>query len=518
MFLAAPAAASDNDIWNKAETAHFTIYSAGEEEDLVAFARNLEKFDGLLRFWFQKPDRQVADKIEIFLLDNQKQVGKLLDRRSVAGYYSPRIEGSHAVAHRGRGGRRDLSGQRILFHEYAHHFMMSEFDRPTPAWLIEGFAEFLATTEFNDDGSWTFGKPASHRGRELRYYDDPQIERLLKWPDEEMKIITGFYGWSWALTHMLYTAPDQGARITAYTDRLAAGEDTLEAAEAVFGDLGKLEQALRNHVRRSKIDYSISSEPFPWIEGVEVSPLTPGQSHLLELRLRRLGGADLEKLVPDLESFASTDGFAADALTELALAHYAMESRERFEHKRDHEDDPDYEELRGPWFVEAERHADRALAVDAQHVRANILKGRILLGRLEAKVEDGEKVSREEWRKARKFIQIANRADPSNTEALYRLAHSYTQEQRESAAMFDAYGAAYVRAPQTRPFRLSLAYDLARIGRYDEALKLLEMLANDPHFPKQGQQAVKRIEMMRETGAKFPPELPEDEDEDGELL
>ena len=239
------------------------------------------------------------------------------------------------MAHRkASSGLRDLSGQRILFHEYAHHFMFSEFNKATPAWLIEGFAEFVSTTEFADDGSWTFGKPAFHRRRELRYFDDPKVEGLLTWPDGKSARIAGFYGWSWALTHMLYTAPDQGARISAYIDRLQSGMKPLPAAEAVFGSLASLERDLRNHVRR-EIEFSVSKAPFPWQAEVAVVPLSREQSRLLELRLRRLGGADLEKVIADLAPLSTQEGLRADALTEMAMAIYALEMRTRGDRQKD---------------------------------------------------------------------------------------------------------------------------------------------------------------------------------------
>ena len=54
-LFASPAHAAD-DIWKRADTRHFTIYSTGDGDDLTAFARDLERFDGLLRFWYDKPD------------------------------------------------------------------------------------------------------------------------------------------------------------------------------------------------------------------------------------------------------------------------------------------------------------------------------------------------------------------------------------------------------------------------------------------------------------------------------
>ncbi|MCA0977962.1 hypothetical protein LCM19_06260 [Qipengyuania flava] len=478
------------------------------------FARELEQFDGLLRFWFRKAPRNGTDKIDIYLMDNDRQVARLLDWRGVAGFYSPEVEGTYAVAHRGRAGMRSLDGQTAMFHEYAHHFMYNEFSVPIPAWLREGFAEFLATTEFDEDGSWTYGKPASHRGTELRRFDDPQIERLLSWPqknDDKRRGIAGFYGWSWALTHMLYTDPDQGARITAYIDRLAAGEDSVPAAEAVFGDLKALERRLRSHVGR-EIEFAISTEAFPWSDKVEVTELGIDESRMLELRLRRRGGGDLRAVREDLVRFAEQGDVPADAYAELAMAELELEERNRWEHRDKNKDDQGYEELAGPWFPAAEVAADKALAIDPDHVYANIVKGRILLYRL---VEEDRPGGHDDWKEARRYLQVANRADPDNSEALYRFAHSFTQEKREGSMMFDAYGAAFIRAPQVRTFRIALAYDLARLGRHDEGIALLQMLANDPHYPEAGQKAVERIEAMRKTGAKFPPELAYDEEENG---
>jgi hypothetical protein len=163
----------------------------------------------------------------------------------------------------------------------------------------------------------------------------------------------------------------------------------------------------------------------------------------------------------------------------------------------------------GPYFVAAEAAADRALAVDPGHLRANIVKGRILSHRL---YED-ESTDSEAWAHARRHFQIANRTDPTNAEALYRFALSYAREGREGSMMHDAYLAAFNRAPQTTAFRIGLAYDLARLGRYDDGIALLQMLANDPHFPKPGRRAIERIEAMRESGAKFP-DLSDIDDDD----
>ena len=496
-FLSVPAIAADNDLWKRAETDHFVIYSSGKTEELVDFARELEQFDGLLRFWFRKAPRNGTDKIDIYLMDNDRQVARLHGWKLVDGFYARRVAGTFAVAHRRSAAVGQLDGRTTLFHEYAHHFMYNEFTAAVPAWLREGFAEFLSTTEFRKDGSWTLGKPALHRSDALQGSNKPAIEQVLTGPDATGMDMHSFYGWSWALTHMLYTDDDRGARIGSYIDRLAAGENALAAAEGAFGKLDALEDRLHRHVKRD-IEYSVSKEAFAWSDRVDVTTLGAGESRMLELRLRRRSGGELEGARDDLVKFAAEGTMPSDAYAELAMAEIWLEERDRSENKEKYQG----ETGGARWFLTAEGAADKALAVDPGHVDANIAKGRILLHRL---VVEERPSGHDDWKIARRYLQIANKADPENSEALYRLANSFTQERREGAMMFEAFGAAFMRAPQVHEFRLALAYDLARQGRHDEAIALLQVLANDPHSPEAGKQAVERIEWMRRTGAKFPP-------------
>ena len=492
-----PAMAADQDLWKRAETDHFVIYSTVEAEELVEFARELEKFDGLLRFWFGKSSQNGSDKLDIFLMENDRQVAKLHGWSMVDGFYSRSVEGTFAVAHHRGAGRNKLDGRTVLFHEYAHHFMYNEFSVPVPAWLREGFAEFLSTTEFREDGSWTFGSLASHRAASFRYTKNPKIEHVLGWPDEGNLVVDDFYAWSWALTHMLYTDADRGARISAFIDRLAAGENTLAAARSVFGDLDALENRLHRHVR-GEIEFSVSKESFPWSDEVALNTLGAEEGQMVELRLRRRNRGTVEDAHNELEKIVAQPNAPANAYAELAMAEILLE-------------DPDGDQVTGKdgsetnarqWYSAAEVAADKALAIDAGNVVANIAKGRILLHRL---VQENRPAGHTDWKDARRYLQIANKAEPDNAEALYRFANSYTQERREGPMMFDAFAAAFVKEPQVPPFRIALAYDLARQGRHDDGIALLQMLANDPHNPEEGKKAIEGIEWMRRTGSKFPP-------------
>ncbi len=498
---AAPAIAQES--WKRADSAHFTVYSDADEGVLVDYTRRLEKFDGLLRFWFDKPTRPDEAKLTVYLLDDSRNVGKLLGSRYVAGFYTASAEATFAVAPRDRG---EMDGQHVLFREYAHHFMYRHFSAPVPAWLREGFAEFLGTVEFSDDGRWTYGALAEHRSPELRRNKDIEIQKLMGWPHKDSPyVIYGFYGWSWALTHMLYMDEDRGARIGHYLDRLSAGEETLEAAEAVFGNLEHLERRLERYVTK-KMDYAVSSDPFAWSDEVSLAPVDPAQVRMIEYTLRRRGGHDREDTRDDLLAYAETGPTPAEALAEEAMRELDIESSERWKYMKKHDD-----AMEAPYFVKAEALADRALALDPANYRANIVKGRILSRRLmESRDTDAQA-----WKVARRHFQIANRTDPTNVEALFRFARSYVYEGREGEMMHDAYIAAFKNAPQVTQYRIWLAYDFARLGDFDTALGLIRPLSSDPHYPKLGRKVVERIEAMRESGAKFP-ELDYDDEYDGE--
>ena len=478
-LFAVPARAGDDD-WHRAESAHFVVYSDGDRDQLVEFTRDLEKFDGLLRFWFAKPDHAGQAKLPVYLLDRERKAGDLLGSNRVAGFYSASAEGTYAVSPR---------NQRVLFHEYAHHFLFNEFSEPVPAWLVEGFAEFMSTVEFGSDGSWTYGKPVEHRASQFRRFSNPNIEIMLTDPNRDRSQTTGLYAWAWALTHMLYTAPDRGARISAYVDRLAAGEDSLTAARSSFGDLDELARQMRQHVK-GRVDYSVSTETFPWKDDIEVSPVAAEDGRLIMPHLQWRSWNQNSNALKALKQLVATDTSDADLWAELGMAQFREAAKQREQGNSDDES-----------LAEAEKSALRALSLDETNVRANLLMGRILSGRLlESEDDDADA-----WKAARRYFQVANRAEPGNAEALYRFALSYAQEGREGPMMFDAFASAYKIAPQVRSYRMGLAFDLARLGRYDDAIALLVPVTNDPHFPEAGRSAVRRIEAMRASGAKFPP-------------
>ncbi|OGS51253.1 MAG: hypothetical protein A3J40_05610 [Erythrobacter sp. RIFCSPHIGHO2_12_FULL_63_10] len=478
-----PAQAKD---WHRADTHHFTIYSSGEKRQLEDFAHEVEKFDALLRSLWRIPVLDHPQKLTIYMLSSAEEVASLRGEANIAGFYEPTTNGSFAVSNRRQtSDKEDLSGKETLFHEYAHHFMFNNFAIPAPPWFIEGYAEFVATAEFGKNGQWYFGKPAFHRANEFQYLDPMPIEDLLAFgsKDGPKKVGGSFYGWSWALTHMLYfNSGDGGASIVKYLNRINRGQNSLSAARAEFGDLGVLQSRLRSYVKGS-IVFKKSDSPIAYRSNIRVTRLSPVDSAVAELTMKRRSNFKREQTRDLLAAIASGADATAEAWYQLALAEKAMARAAAGD-----DDEADLSRM--------EVALDRALALDPGHVHANVDKGQLMVDRL---AEQGSPDAAQ-WDAARDFIVRANRADPLDPYALYHFAQSYARQGQRNEQSAIALRAAFEGAPESGEVRIAYAYELASQGAFASAIKILEVLANHPHYRASGQAALDRVLQMQNGG------------------
>src|SRR5579875_643993 len=157
LFCAVPAHAA----WYEATSKHFDVYADEEPATLKQYAEKLERFDAAARQARGVPDVKpgASTRVTLFLVRDIDAIEYLFDNSGygdsgVAGFYLPRASGSVAfIPLKGQSGEFGLPGQNVFFHEYTHHLMLQDEDRPLPTWLVEGFAEFFASPQFNPDGS-----------------------------------------------------------------------------------------------------------------------------------------------------------------------------------------------------------------------------------------------------------------------------------------------------------------------------------------------------------------------------
>jgi tetratricopeptide (TPR) repeat protein len=461
LFLSSPAQAG----WREAKTPHFLIYSSGSEKDLREFAINVERFDHVLRERFGVPDEQTPQRLTIFLMSSidevQRAMGGGKDARSVAGFYTGLVSGSLAVVDRRQSDEKyALNGNIILFHEYAHHFMFNYFPAAYPAWYIEGFAEFFATTDFTPEGNAKIGLPAYYRAYGI--VDGPAFpsEKLLTANPNELKsdeARDAFYGRAWLLVHYLDRAVGREKQLSEYLKGINAGKTSLESAQAAFGDLTQLDKDIGKYLRGS-LTYATRRKPTPAPTELSIVALSPAASESMLIRLRSMRGVDLAEakaLVPKFK--AITEKYPDDGEAWYWLAQgYADANQD----------------------AEAEAALVNALRIKPELSRALLLRGEIAIRKIMADKKDDPNA----WKAARSLIVKANRADVNDPLPLYRYYESWLQQGiAPTPTAKDGLRRVFTLVPESSEVRFTFANMLADEDQYEAAIKVIKPLAFDPH-------------------------------------
>lgn len=475
--------------WLRADTDSFIIYSESNEKSLREFAGNLQRFDTTLRLLFKIETPGEESKLPIYLVPDATDVAELATgsrSASIAGFYRQDRDGSFAMSFRQNSGGSSIAGtsasQQVLFHEYSHHFMKRHLRAAFPAWLIEGFAEYYSTVDFDKEGRALVGQPVYRRAYGLIAMPKIRAERLLFEQPGAMRSsgqMDVYYGRAWVLTHMLLHSAARGDQINRYTNAINAGTDPKKAAADAFGDLAELDKELNRYIE-GKLSYRRLRDPVPVSDNIKVTPLSAEEDAVIMPRLERLNArgdaARLTKARDTLRKLAAAQPGNADVQFELAAAEWDMDSD-----KRD--------------LAAIQAALDKVLATKPDHVRANVLLGRLKLYQLREKGEDDAAA----WREARKPIQLANRTDPNDPVPLYAYFDSFLAEgKRPSDMAIKALERAFVLTPENIEMRVAYAFALANQGEFEPALRLARTVAFDPHDNGRGEAMLARLEAMRD--------------------
>lgn len=448
--------------WLKAGSRHFQIYSDTSPEAIRTLATRLEQVDGALRVISGAQDtvESAANPVTVYVLDNAEQVQRLGRSRDIAGFYRGRASGAVAFTPR-RSDSARLDPQLVLFHEYAHHFLLAQSNVAYPAWLSEGYAEFVATARFPKEGVM-IGAPAQHRAYGLLATGTLPIATLFA-PAAKLSLLQTdqIYGRGWLLTHYLVFGGTRRGQLAAYLAALNAGVPPLDAARKAFGDLKLLDRELDAYLRRSTMSAAtIRNDRLPPI-AVEVRPLTPGERALIGLRIASTNGVDLKTAAPLFaRAVRAAAPFPQDAVAQGWLAEMAYDAG----------DD-----------AAAEAAADRALAADPRSVQALLYKAQVRLRRAAAAKLPANDPA---WSEARGWIVKANRIDTDAAAPLLLNYDSYAMAgatPRTSAVL--GLHRARELAPQDDGLRFRSARQLLVDGQTDEAKRVLRPLAFSPHAP-----------------------------------
>jgi tetratricopeptide (TPR) repeat protein len=465
--------------WSRADAKHFVVYSTGSTKNLEKAATDLERLDALMRRLLRIPREENPHRTDVYIVGNQIQVSALASSKRVAGFYSPNIDGSYFVAHRERSSSSRTPGQVVLFHEYTHHLMFRYFPKAYPAWYREGIADYLSTTEFDDD-SFTVGAPANHRSYSVLNRSFLPLKEILV-PSERTRTRDGqslFYAQSWALTHYLISDSQRNRKMVQYLGMLAKGEDAIEAAEQTFGDLKALEKAVERY-GRGKMVYRRSPQPIAIDGMVSVRKLDALESSLVKARLHNRRDYKLDQTRDDLTKLIAKHPASAAAYVELAV------TERNLAHENDTLD-----------FGPAMAAIDQALELDPNHENGHILKAELIL-----ESDDHPEISSDDldWDKIRSHAIKANEINPDNPRALFTYIDTFARQggpmpEVAIPAMEQVFGT----IPEVTSVRVRLARLHASAGNFDRALSLAGFLLGDPHNSERGRQLVAQIEAMRD--------------------
>lgn len=460
-LLATPAHAE----WREATSDHFIIVSGGPEEELVRFSKELEAVHWLMTQATGLTEIDNGPKVRIYLMDRLYSVHAAMGQtrdNPAAGFYRTTHDGAYAVVPRDQG---EFSTT-VLYHEYAHHFMLQHMNSAFPPWFVEGFAEVVSTASFEQPGKISYGRAASHRADELHFVTWVPTTRMFapRSRDDERAGVAS-YGQYWLTAHYFIFSPDRRGQLARFITATNSGQSPEQAYGVFTGGIDRVDSDLRRYLRQRSFPYVAPELPADVMRAPVLRLLRPGEEATVDEELQASRPMSAAAHIPVAARVAQVAvRYPADpavALLHARLLYYA----ER--------------------YAEAEAAVDRTLVLEPRNVRALTLKGQIMLA---ARLASEQPLDAALLAAARGHIIRANRIDPEDQVPLIAYFESFklADEAVPDAALAGLFKAAEL-VPQETDLRMTLARELLDRRDLPEARFLLAPLAYAPHrSPQQG--------------------------------
>jgi tetratricopeptide (TPR) repeat protein len=285
--------------WHEVRTARFEVLTEGEPAEARALVQDLERFHQVMLAKTTAAEREGVPPLKIFVTQGSASFEALTHaRHDTAGIFRSTVGGNYAVVEgvTEQDEAVRMTTRNILFHEYVHYMMAASGAR-VPSWYNEGFAEFMSTTHFRADGSYTVGCPPQHRTRWHDYLEWRPMRELLE--SDDIASLRGdrqdSYLQAWYAVHYLSTNDARKAQLSDYLQRFDSVSSEL-AVQASFGlDLDAFDRAIRAHASSKNFECVAITPTVPLrLPVIEERPISTELAHvrLGELVLSTLGPTD----------------------------------------------------------------------------------------------------------------------------------------------------------------------------------------------------------------------------------
>ncbi len=485
--LTVTATARGREAWLHTQTPAFSLYGRVGEKALLQTARELQDFDGLLRT-VHNVDGQMAGKpLPIYLVPRLFDLQKVTPGLKAGGFYSASVGDVFAVVT--LDGDPDDS-RRVLFHEYTHHFMAQYAPAAYPSWLVEGYAEYFETARFKPDSvelGVTNRSIAWLRGQAWLPFDQI-LGRRARAASREYDV-QAFYSQSWLLTHYMMLDPERFARLTRYTQAVAAGGDPVALMpEAAGVALDALPRVLRSYM--GSLPARRIARPPSTLGPLRVSSLSASADDLILENQRLKRGVPRDERPQVLAMIRERAArYPGDRLAEMTLARAENDYGDR---------------------AKAQALLKARIEADPRDVEALQTLGYSYM--LQARADRAQ--APELLRLAREQFGKGFAVDPDNALLLYDFGISRRGEPGfPSDNVLNVLLKAQRLAPQVGQFRIAAADALMRRERFDEAVAMVEPVLNDPHGGPGLAEARQRFEQA--IARRRPAQAVEEDDKSG---
>jgi len=455
---AAPAGEPRVGRFTRYDTGSYVIVTSRGAPQAKRFVENLVQFRMTLERVLGKRATPNTLPATILITNGADWEKWLQPRQNVAGYFL-RAHFSNNMALNGDATLGEAL--HIMFHEYTHYYLASQFAGEYPPWFNEGLAELMGYARFDKDMAVL--RIPLERVSQARSGDWIPFERLIRVgptdPEyQSHELAPSFYAQSWlAVQYGLVENPEFGAQIFKYLNQLNTLVPQDQAAQKSFGDdLAAIDRQLREYLRTSdRHSGGIKLGEVPAVQFPEGVPLDEfeAMATISDFMLDSRGNSD--RVRPLIESLARRDKNVARAAileARLALQEDDNEAFDRAVTRAEGALQP------GDW----EQRRELASVLLASGMETNVLSTR--------KSEDTKK----DLVRAMKWFGEAITHNNGDVEALWGFGTAASRLDRNLDLAEQALISAYRRAPSSAEIAGSLADLKGRQLKHDEMLPYLK--------------------------------------------